>query len=106
MSTTTEKAASLELIRYMLSPDWQLSMAKVGQMPVRKDLNGVLPSVQPYYKLFAQQLLTAKPRIPSPNWTKIDQIVNDQMQRALNGSMTVKAALTAAAKAIDPLLVG
>ncbi|HEX7405389.1 MAG TPA: extracellular solute-binding protein [Candidatus Nanopelagicaceae bacterium] len=105
MSTTTQKAASLELIRYMLSPDWQLSMAKVGQMPVRKDLNAVLPSVQSYYKLFAQQLLTAKPRIPSPNWTKIDQIVNDQMQRALNGSMTVKAALTAAAKAIDPLLV-
>ena len=105
MATTTQKAASLELIRYMLSPDWQLSMAKVGQMPVRQDLNAVLPSVHSYYKIFAKQLLTAKPRIPSPNWSKIDQIVTDQMQKALTGSMTVKAALTAAAKAIDPLLV-
>lgn len=104
MSTTTQKEASLELIRYMLSTDWQLSMAKVGQMPVRKDLSAILPSIQPYYSIFAEQLKTAKPRIPSPNWPKIDQILDDHIQRALNGSMTVKAALTAAAKAIDPLL--
>lgn len=104
MSTTQQKDASLEFIRYMLSPDWQLEMAKVGQMPVRKDVSAILPTIQPYYAIFAQQLQTAKPRIPSPNWPKIDQILDDQLQRALNGSLTVKAALTSAAKAIDPLL--
>lgn len=104
MSTTKQKAASLDLIRYMLSTDWQLSMAKVGQMPVRKDVAGILPSIQPYYATFAEQLKTSKPRIPSPNWPKIDGILDDNLQKALTGKLSVKAALTAAAKAIDPLL--
>lgn len=104
MSTTQQKAASLEFIRYMLSTDWQLSMAKVGQMPVRKDVSSILPSIAPYYATFAEQLKTARPRIPSPNWQKIDAVLDDRLQRALNGSMTVKAALNSAAKAIDPLL--
>jgi multiple sugar transport system substrate-binding protein len=104
MKTTKQKAAALELIRYMLSTDWQLAMAKVGQMPVRKDLAAVLPSIQPYYSVFAEQLKTAKPRIPSPNWPKIDGILDDNIQKALTGKMSAKAALTAAAKAIDPLL--
>lgn len=104
MSSSTKKAAALDFIRYTLSTDWQLSMAKVGQMPVRKDLGAVLPSIQPYYATFAEQLKTAKPRIPSPNWPKIDGILDTNLQNALNGKMTVKAALTAAAKAIDPLL--
>jgi multiple sugar transport system substrate-binding protein len=104
MSTTKQKAASLELIRYMLSTDWQLSMAKVGQMPVRKDVASILPSIQPYYATFAEQLKTSKPRIPSPNWPKIDSILDENLQNALNGKATVKAALTNAAKLIDPLL--
>ncbi len=106
MATTQQKAASLEFIRYMLSSDWQISMAKVGQMPVRKDVSAILPSIAPYYATFAEQLKTAKPRIPSPNWQKIDQILDDQMQKALTGKMTVKAALDSAATAIDPLLAG
>jgi len=104
MATTQQKAASLEFIRYMLSTDWQLSMAKVGQFPVRKDVAAILPSIQPYYARFAEQLKTAKPRIPSGNWAQIDQILDDQIQKALNGHMTVKAALDSAAKQIDPLL--
>lgn len=104
MATTTQKAASLDFIRYMLSTDWQLSMAKVGQMPVRKDVAAILPTIQPYYVTFATQLLTAKPRIPSPNWAKIDTILDDQLQKALLGELTVKVALNRAAKAIDPLL--
>ena len=104
MSTTTQKAASLEFIRYMLSTDWQLSMAKVGQMPVLKDMGSFLTSIQPYYSTFAKQLLTAKPRTPSPNWQQIDKILDDQLQKALLGKLTVKAALDSAAKAIDPLL--
>jgi multiple sugar transport system substrate-binding protein len=106
MSTTKQKAASLEFIRYMLSSDWQLTMAKVGQMPVREDTSALLPSIQPYYAIFAKQLMTAKTRIPSANFQKIDQIFDDQMQKALTGKMSPKAAMDAAAKAIDPLLAG
>ena len=104
MSTTQQKAASLEFIRYMLSSDWQLTMAKVGQMPVREDTSALLPSIQPYYAIFAKQLLTAKTRIPSPNFQKIDQIFNDAMQNAFAGKLSPKAAMNAAAKAMDPLL--
>ncbi len=106
MSTSTQKAAAEELIRYMLSPDWQLTMAKVGQMPVRKDTAAILGSIQPYYSVFAKQLLTAKPRIPSPNWPRIDGILDDNLQLALTGKTTVKSALNKAAAAIDPLLAG
>ncbi len=106
MSTTTQKEASLEFIRYMLSSDWQLTMAKVGQMPVREDTSALLPSIHSYYAIYAKQLLTAKTRIPSPNFQKIDQIFDDQMQKALTGKMSPKAAMDAAAKAIDPLLAG
>lgn len=106
MSTSSQKAASMDLIRYMLSPDWQLSMAKVGQMPVRKDTAAILGTIQPYYSVFAKQLLTAKPRIPSPNWPKIDGILDDNLQLAFTGKVSVKAALNTAAAAIDPLLVG
>lgn len=104
MSTTQQKEASLEFIRYMLSPDWQLTMAKTGQMPVRKDTSTILPSIQSYYSIFAQQLMTAKTRIPSPNFQKIDQIFNDEMQKALTGQLSPKAAMDQAAKQMDPLL--
>lgn len=104
MSTSTQQAAAMEFIRYMLSPDWQLTMAKVGQMPVLKDTAAILGTIQPYYAIFAKQLLTAKPRVPSSNWQQIDGILDDYLQKALLGKMQVKAALTAAAKAIDPLL--
>ena len=104
MATSTQQAAAMEFIRYMLSPDWQLTMAKVGQMPVRKDTAAILNTIQPYYGVFAKQLLTAKPRIPSPNWAQIDTILDDYLQKALLGKMQVKAALHAAARAIDPLL--
>lgn len=104
MSTTKNQAASQEFIRYMLSTDWQLAMARVGQMPVRKDVSAILPSIQPYYAVFAAQLATAKPRIPSSNWPKIDTILDDNLQLAFTGHTTVKKALDKAAKLIDPLL--
>lgn len=104
MSTTQQKAAALEFIRYTQSTDWQLSMAKVGQMPIRKDVAAILPSIQPYYAQFAEQLKTAKPRIPSANWPKIDGILDNAIQSALLGKATVAKALTDAAKQIDPLL--
>ncbi|GAA1743833.1 extracellular solute-binding protein [Luedemannella helvata] len=96
------KAAALEFTRYLLSEEAQLAMAKVGQMSVLKDLD--VTAVNPIYGPFVQQLQTAKPRPPVPNWSKINDLLQAKLQNAFKGDLTVQAALDQAAAEIDPLL--
>ena len=76
----------------------------VGQMPVLKDLGSQLTDIQPYYGVFAQQLQTARPRLPHPKYPKIEEIISTEVQKAFKGDETVQQALDAAARQIDPLL--
>src|SRR3989442_198101 len=55
-------AAAAEFVRYMLSPDAQLAMAAVGQMPVRPDVADAAVKSQPYFQVFFDQLKTARAR--------------------------------------------
>jgi multiple sugar transport system substrate-binding protein len=98
------KPAAEAFLKYLLSSDAQLAMAKVGQMPVLKDLGSKLTDIQPYYAQFATQLQTAKPRPVTPAWTQIDSILQDDVRAAIKGDMTVKAALDDAATKADALL--
>lgn len=100
------KPAAEEWIRYLLSPEAQTEMAKVGQMSVRKDLGDQITKIHDYYAPFVTQLATARPRTPSPNWPKIDKVLGDTLVKAFTGDVTVQAALDDAAKQIDPLLAG
>ena len=104
IASTKHQAAVEEFISYMLSPDAQLAMTKVGQLSVRKDLQSQLTSIQPYYATFLQQLETAKARTPVPNYAQIDQIINTQVANAMQGKETAQKAMDEAAAQIDPLL--
>jgi multiple sugar transport system substrate-binding protein len=103
-NATPNRAAAEQFIDYMLSPAAQIAMAKVGQMTVRTDLTSQMLSIHPYYKIFLQQLKTARPRVPTPQYPKIESIISDDVQKALQGKQSVQQALNDAAKQIDPIL--
>jgi multiple sugar transport system substrate-binding protein len=103
--SSKHKAAAEQFIRFMTSPWAQTQMAHAGQMPTRSDVSKQLTKINAYFGIFAQQLKTAKPRTPSPNWSKIDTILGNAVASAIKGG-SVQSALDAAAKEIDPLLAG
>ncbi|CAN5305543.1 extracellular solute-binding protein [soil metagenome] len=102
--SSQNKEAAKAFIDYLLSSDSQLAMAKVGQMPVLKDLGSQLTDINAYYAQFATQLQTAKPRPATPAWTQIDSILQDAVRSAIKGDVTVQAALDDAASQSDALL--
>jgi multiple sugar transport system substrate-binding protein len=105
-SSCDHQPQAAEFARYLLGDDAQTAMAKVGQMPVLTDLGSKLTDIQPYYAIFAEQLKTAQPRLPHPQYPKIEAIISTEVQKALKGQQTVQQALDSAAKQIDPLLAG
>jgi multiple sugar transport system substrate-binding protein len=96
------KALAEEFSRYLLSQEAQLAFAKVGQMSVLKDLD--VTSVNPTYAPFVEQLKTARPRPPVPNWQKINDLLQAKLQSAVKGDLTVQQALDQAAAETDTLL--
>jgi multiple sugar transport system substrate-binding protein len=106
--TTSSKnpEAAYEFIRFTQSADYQLAMAKTGQMTVVKGLAAQAAEGQPFYQQFATQLQTAKARPAVPDAAKIDTILNTELSKAFQGKTSVQEALSAAASQIDPLLAG
>lgn len=102
--SSKNKNAAAEFIRFMVRPWAQNQMARVGQMPVRKDLTKQLVGIHSYYSVYLKQIANARPRTPHPNWPKIDQVLVTEIARAFKGDKTVKQALDNAAKQIDRLL--
>jgi multiple sugar transport system substrate-binding protein len=102
--TSKNQAAATEFMRYMVSEDAQLAMAKVGQMPVLSGLGDKLTSVNAYYAPFIEQLATAKPRPVTPAWSEIDAMLQNEVRAAIKGDKSVKSALDEAASKADALL--
>ncbi len=102
--SSKNKAAAAEFMRYLLSDDAQLAMAKVGQMSVVKSIGPKLTDINAYYAPFVEQLATAKPRPATPAWSQIDTILQDEIRAAIKGDKTVQEALDSAAKQSDALL--
>jgi multiple sugar transport system substrate-binding protein len=103
MSQSHNKPATEAFIRFLLSPQAQIWMGDVGQMPVLKALTGSkkLPS---YFSVFAKQLKLAEPRTPSPHWNTIDGIISDAVTKALHGDSSPQSAMNDAARQVDGLL--
>ena len=72
-------------------------------MPVLRSLAGH-PELPDYFPTFQEQLETARPRTPSPNWPKIDEAISTAVQRVLRGEAEPQAALDEAAATVDGLL--
>jgi len=99
------KDASVEFIRFLLSEEYQLKMAEVGQIPVLSSaINSDYLQDHPYYGIFLEQLATAKARPAHPLWSQIDEIMTDAGQLILREEMTVQEALDEAVSKINPLL--
>lgn len=103
-SSSQNKAAAAEFLRFLLSEEAQLAMAEVGQMPVRTDLRDGLTAINPYYGQFVDQLADARPRPATPAWPAIDALIQDEIRAAIRGDKTVQEALDAAAEQADELL--
>lgn len=102
--SSKNQAAATEFMRYMVSEEAQLAMAKVGQMPVLANLGDKLTSVNAYYAPFVTQLAKAQPRPVTPAWSEIDAMLQDEVRSALKGDKSVKSALDEAASKADALL--
>lgn len=105
LENSPNKPAAEAFLRYMLASDAQTAMGQVGQMPVLQSLSSS-PKLPDYYAIFQQQLKTAKPRTPSPSWSKIDDAVTGAVLSVLRGEKDTQAALDAAATTVDGLLAG
>lgn len=103
-STSQHQAAAEQFIEFTQTADYQLAMAKTGQMGVVKSLDAQESAAVPYFAPFITQLQTAKPRPPVPAASEIDKALQNDLTPAFQGQMTVQAALDKAAKDIDPLL--
>lgn len=103
-STSTHQAAAQKFISYTQSKAFQIAMAKTGQMTVVPAYETEQAAIDPYYSTFAAQLKTAKARLAIPAASKVDGILSAALTPAFQGKTSVQAALTDAAKQIDPLL--
>lgn len=96
---------AMEFIRFMMSEEYQMKMAEVGQLPVRNDLiDSDFFKSHPYYGYFLEQLKTSQSRTAHPNWSKMDEIITEAGQLILRHEKTPQEALDEAAAKIDALL--
>lgn len=96
--------AAAKFIAFTQTADFQINMAKTGQMSVVKSLDAQESAAMPAFAPFIAQLATAKPRPSVPQAPAIDTALQNELTKAFEGKATVQEALDAAAKAIDPLL--
>lgn len=104
--TSKHAAAAQKFIRFTQSAQFQLAMAKTGQMTVEPGLASQQAKIASYYAVYSDQLKTAKSRIASPNQSKIDTVLSTALTPAFLGQATVQAALDSAASQVDTLLAG
>lgn len=96
--------AAAEFIRFTLSEQFQVEMAKTGQMTVVPAFADQQTAIAPYYATFSEQLKTAKSRLPISSSSKVDGILSTELTAAFKGDVSVQDALTKAAQQIDELL--
>jgi len=96
--------AAMKFLEFTQSSDYQLAMAKTGQMSVVKSLDSQEASTVPAFAPYIKQLQTAKPRPSVPQAPAIDTVLQNELTKAFQGKESVQDALTKAASEIDPLL--
>lgn len=96
--------AAEQFIAFTQTADYQLAMAKTGQMSVVKSLDAQEAAAVPYFAPYIKQLQTAKPRPVVPDGPQIDTALQNDLTPAFEGKTSVQAALDKAAHDIDPLL--
>jgi multiple sugar transport system substrate-binding protein len=103
-SSSPHQAAAETFIRFTQTADYQLAMAKTGQMAVVSSLSDQEAAASPELKPFIKQLATARSRPSVPQATQIDTVLQNELTAAFQGKQSVRKALDKAAAEIDPLL--
>jgi ABC-type glycerol-3-phosphate transport system substrate-binding protein len=106
-STKSPKLAS-EFLMFVASEEMQRMWAtRLGQIPVNvKAADAITAEEHPYLAVFVEQMNSAVARPQTPYYPEMENLMNPEMQAALDGTKTVKAALDAAVAEIDKLLAG
>jgi multiple sugar transport system substrate-binding protein len=97
------KEAAVKFIRFMLSPNVQLTMADAGLITALAPL-AKLWGKDPYLGIFMEQLKTARPRLVHPAWARVEDVLTNVGQEILLGVKAPQRALDDAAKQIDQIL--
>lgn len=97
-------ADSAKFAEFLASPFAQLAMAKQGDMAAYKTDAAGEVAATPYYKVFAEQLQTAKARPVTSAYTKLDGFFSSSLQQAIDGKLSLSTALAAAAEQTNQAL--
>ncbi|MBW7476586.1 extracellular solute-binding protein [Paenibacillus oenotherae] len=96
---------SWKFVKFLTSEAAQVSMGKVGQIPVNLKAmeNSEIKNIA-YFAPFLEQLKTSKARPPVAAWPQIDTVINDTMSSIFMTDRDIKSELDQAAAKIDELL--
>jgi multiple sugar transport system substrate-binding protein len=103
-SSSKHQAAAEQFMAFTQTAEFQLAMAKTGQMSVVQSLGAQEAQQVPYLAPFIAQLKTARARPAVPDEPQIDTALQDDLTPAFKGGTSVQSALDKAVKDIDPLL--
>lgn len=106
--STKNPELAAEFLKFVASEDVQRVWAqRLGQIPINvKATDAITSEEHPYLAVFVEQMKTAVPRPATPHYPEIENLMNPEMQAALDGTKSVKDALDAAVREIDALLAG
>jgi len=106
-STKNPKLAA-EFLMFVASADIQRMWAtRLGQVPVNvKAMDEAMLAEHPYLAVFVEQMKSAVARPQTPYYPEIENLMNPEMQAALDDTKSVKDALDSAVREIDKLLAG
>jgi multiple sugar transport system substrate-binding protein len=104
---SSNKEIALKFIRYLVQKENALKLSAISKvtLPAEK-----MSEDDPYFlnnhiesALFAQ-LNRSRPSPLHPNWVKLENIIEDEIEHTINGKKTIRQALIDARNRIQPLL--
>jgi multiple sugar transport system substrate-binding protein len=108
MSTTKHPDEAFKVLEFFVQQDPRL-VVEFGRVAPRTNVaipeTGIVAK-DAALKTFQEQLNTAQPRGPDPQWQKISKAIYDAIQSALTGQTSAKDALDQAQATIDGILKG
>jgi multiple sugar transport system substrate-binding protein len=99
---------ALQFLKFMASEAVQTQWCnELGQVPVNVKAEGHLDFERhPYLRVFVEQMKTAIPRPPIADYDELENIMNPEMQAALDGTKSVQKALDDAVRRINREVLG
>lgn len=105
-TTSKHPREAARFMMFLVSPEAQARWANdLGQIPVNVRADALVDFTEhPYLKTFMEQMKHARPRPQTGSYPEIENAVNPEMQAALDGKKSVKAAMESAAALVDAIL--